>query len=86
MKVLSKYPNIKDMPAVIDQKDVSQYALFEKRAIIAQCASEIATHTNGVLSMEKYLIGIIEVVPFDILSEGIRKELVDMVSKKLEKS
>jgi galactose-1-phosphate uridylyltransferase len=34
--------------------------------------------------MEKYLIGIIEVVPFAILNEGLRKELVEMISNKLE--
>jgi len=36
--------------------------------------------------MEKYLIGVIEVNPKEILDEGIRKELIKLICKVLNKN
>jgi WASH complex subunit strumpellin len=77
-------PKIKAMPGVIEQTELRDFALFDKRAIIAKCASEIAVYVDGVLNMSKYMIGIIVVVPTDILEDGLRKELLEMITGKLE--
>lgn len=39
----------------------------------------ISLFTESILSMETYLIGVIEVNPKDILDEGIRKELIKLI-------
>lgn len=49
-------PKIKNMPGEIDQEDLRDYALFEKRAKIASCIGEIAVYMNGVMNMDKYMI------------------------------
>lgn len=49
-------PKIKNMPGEIDQEDLRDYALFDKRAKIASCIGEIAVYMNGVMNMDKYMI------------------------------
>lgn len=44
----------------------------------------ISLLTESILSMEKYLIGVIEVNPKEILDEGIRKELIKLICKMLD--
>ncbi len=40
---------------------------------------QVSVFTEGVLAMEKTLMGIIEVDPKKLLQDGIRKELVRQV-------
>lgn len=46
----------------------------------------ISLLTESILSMETYLIGVIEVNPKEILDEGIRKELIKLICKILNKN
>ena len=80
-KVLT--PNIKNMPGEIEQKDLREYALFENRLQIAKYCKEIAVYTDGIMSMDRYIIGTINVIPMKILEEGLRKELLVMLGGKL---
>lgn len=77
---------IKSMPGEIDQEDLRDYALFEKRAKIATCIGEIAVYMNGVMNMDKYMIGNFQVVPMAILEEGFRYELLETISSQLDKN
>lgn len=77
---------IKSMPGEIDQEDLRDYALFEKRAKIASCIGEIAVYMNGVMNMDKYMIGNFQVVPMRILEEGLKFELLITISDQLDKS
>lgn len=79
-------PKIKSMPGEIDQEDLRDYALFEKRAKIAGCIGEIAVYMNGVMNMDKYMIGNFQVVPMKILEEGLRCELLSNISSELDRS
>ncbi|EGR32385.1 hypothetical protein IMG5_084740, partial [Ichthyophthirius multifiliis] len=45
---------------------------------------QIILFTESILSMEKYLIGVIEVNPKQILDDGIRKELLKLIAKQLD--
>lgn len=80
-KVLT--PNIKNMPGEIEQKDLREFALFENRLQIAKYCKEIAVYTDGIMSMDRYIIGMIEVIPMKILEQGLRKELLVMLGGKL---
>jgi len=51
--------------------------------MIAKFSKEIAVYTDGIMSMDKYIIGMIEVIPMKILEEGLRKELLVMLGGKL---
>lgn len=51
--------------------------------MIAKYSKEIAVYTDGIMSMDKYIIGMIEVIPMKILEEGLRKELLVMLGGKL---
>lgn len=51
--------------------------------MIAKFCKEIAVYTDGIMSMDKYIIGMIEVIPMKILEEGLRKELLVMLGEKL---
>lgn len=46
---------------------------------------KISVLTNSILAMEKYLIGVVEVNPKEILDEGIRKELIKLICKLLDR-
>jgi WASH complex subunit strumpellin len=78
-------PKIKNMPGEIEQKELREYALFENRLMIAKCCKEIAVYTDGIMSMDKYIIGMIAVIPMKILEEGLRRELLVMLGDNLNK-
>jgi len=46
----------------------------------------ISLFTESILSMEKYLIGVIEVNPKEILDDGIRKELIKLICNTLDET
>lgn len=44
----------------------------------------ISLFTESILTMETYLVGVIEVNPKEILDEGIRKELIKLIFNVLD--
>lgn len=53
-------------------KDV---ACFEDRFVLAKRTHEVSMLTEGMLVLDKTLMGVIEIDPKEILVDGIRKEL-----------
>ena len=55
--------------------------LRKVRFDLAKLTHEISRFTEGILEMEKTLLGVIRVDPRQILEEGLRRELVRQVAK-----
>lgn len=53
---------------------------------MANHTHRISLLTESILSMETYLIGVIEVNPKEILDEGIRKELIKLICRILDRN
>jgi len=53
---------------------------------MANNTHRISLLTESILSMETYLIGVIEVNPKEILDEGIRKELIKLICRILDRN
>ena len=71
------------MPAVpvkLEATMVKDYACADLRQTLAKKTHEISIFTEGVLAMEATLLGVIQVDPRAILTDGIRKHLVESIS------
>ena len=52
-----------------------EFALYEERYQLAKRTHEISILTEGMLCLDKTMMGLIELDPKEILVDGIRKEL-----------
>lgn len=64
----------------IPKEKLESYSQFELRNQLACYTYKISQFTQGILLMEKTLMGVIEVDPKIILEEGIRKELLNKLA------
>ena len=71
------------MPARIESAELKDYAQMAERYRLARSTHRVSVFTEGVLAMEKTLVGVIEVDPKQLLQEGIRKELVRQITMAL---
>ena len=62
---------------------LKDYACPEERYQLAKRTHEITLLTEGMLVLDKTLMGIIEIDPKEILVDGIRKELGKTLAKML---
>jgi WASH complex subunit strumpellin len=53
---------------------------------MAKLYNSIAVFTESILSLESYLLGVIEVNPKELLDQGIRKELLVLIHRILDKA
>ena len=74
---------MKALPVKLEATMVRDYAQPEARALLAKKTHEISVFTEGVLAMDSTLLGVIKVDPRQILTDGIRKHLVDQISTTL---
>lgn len=75
----------KEPPVKFLKADIKDYAQLEERYVLASACQKISLFTKGILAMEKTFVGIIEVDPKEILEDGIRKELLNLLSVCLHK-
>eukprot|EP00343_Euplotes_focardii_P004904 CAMPEP_0205811394 /NCGR_PEP_ID=MMETSP0205-20121125/15575_1 /ASSEMBLY_ACC=CAM_ASM_000278 /TAXON_ID=36767 /ORGANISM="Euplotes focardii, Strain TN1" /LENGTH=255 /DNA_ID=CAMNT_0053090483 /DNA_START=1692 /DNA_END=2459 /DNA_ORIENTATION=- len=78
--LISKIP---DFPVKLSKEELKEYTAFENRYKLAKLTHKISVYTEGILFLDKALMGVIQVNPKDILVEGIRKELVKNVARTL---
>lgn len=74
---------IKEFPVKLSKEELKEYTEFENRYKLAKLTHKISVYTEGILCLDKALMGVIQVDPKEILVEGIRRELVKTVSKLL---
>lgn len=68
------------IPIRLEAKDLKDYAQLDARFELAKLTHEVSIFTEGILVMEKTLLGVIQVDPRQILEEGLRRELVRKLS------
>jgi WASH complex subunit strumpellin len=68
------------IPIRLEAKDLKDFAQLDLRCELAKLTHQVSIFTEGVLVMEKTLLGVIQVEPRQILEEGLRRELVRQVS------
>jgi WASH complex subunit strumpellin len=76
--------NLHMFPQKFDKAELSKYAQFEERMQMANLTYQISMFAEGVLTMESYLVGVVEVNPKEILEAGIKKELIVLIAKILD--
>lgn len=84
-KILSEIVHIQThkmnvIPIRLEGKDIKDYAQLDERYNLARLTHQVSIFTEGILVMEKTLLGVIQVDPRHILEEGLRRELVRQVS------
>ena len=67
--------NIKEMDSKMLKESLKDAACFEDRFILAKRTHEVSMLTEGMLVLDKTLMGVIEIDPKEILNDGIRYEL-----------
>lgn len=67
----------------IQRENLKHYANLKDRARLSDLTKMISVMTCGVLDMNATLMGVITVDPKQMLEEGIRKQLVNMIIKTL---
>lgn len=75
--------NVKEMETKMLKERLREFACFDERYILAKRTHEISMLTEGMLVLDKTLMGIIEIDPKEILVDGIRKELGRTLAKLL---
>ncbi|KAL9649133.1 hypothetical protein ABK040_004155 [Willaertia magna] len=71
---------IKELPSKLNRNDLKIYSQLDERYELARCTFEVSKYTEGILAMEKTLMGIVEIDPKQLLEDGIRKELVRKIT------
>lgn len=68
------------IPSRLEAKDLKDFSDLDQRFELSKLTHEVSVFTEGVLLMERTLLGVIQVEPRQILEEGLRRELVRQVS------
>ncbi|KAL0215921.1 hypothetical protein P9112_008105 [Eukaryota sp. TZLM1-RC] len=74
---------IVSLPGRIPRDDLPNYAQFDLRYQLSQKTHEISLLAEGILAMQKTLVGIIEIDPKLLLEDGVEAELVVKLSNLL---
>ena len=67
---------LQELPTKVEKEKIKDYAQLDHRFALAQATHGISIFTQGIMAMERTLLGVIEVNPRELLEEGIRKQLV----------
>jgi WASH complex subunit strumpellin len=59
----------------VSKEHLKEFAKFDERYMLAKLTHEISVCTEGMLVLDKVLMGVIEIEPKEILIDGLRKEL-----------
>jgi WASH complex subunit strumpellin len=65
------------LPLKIERSKIKEFSQLETRYKLAKLTYEVSKFTQGILAMEKTLMGVIEVDPKKLLEDGVRKVLVN---------
>ena len=74
------------IPLRLEAKDLKDYAQLDLRLELSKLTHQVSIFTEGILVMEKTLLGIIQVEPREILQEGLRRELVRQIAYAMDKN
>eukprot|EP01064_Diplonema_japonicum_P020497 TRINITY_DN2999_c3_g1_i1.p1 TRINITY_DN2999_c3_g1~~TRINITY_DN2999_c3_g1_i1.p1 ORF type:complete len:1160 (+),score=247.44 TRINITY_DN2999_c3_g1_i1:53-3532(+) len=77
---------LQECPTRLPRDKMKEFAQLDQRYDLAKTTYNISKFTEGILAMEKTLMGVIQIDPQKLLEEGVRKELVDRLSVTLHNS
>ena len=77
---------MRQLPVMLELEHISKYTQLQQRYVLAKSTHKISVFTEGVLAMEQTLLGVIEVDPRKVLSNGIRKELVQRIASRFHRA
>ncbi len=66
---------VRTMETKMLKETLKDFACFDERFVLAKRTHEVSLLTEGMLVLDKTLMGVIEIDPKEILVDGIRKEL-----------
>lgn len=72
------------IPIRFEAKDLKDFAQTDLRVELSKLTHQVSIFTEGILVMEKTLLGVIQVEPRSILEEGLRRELVRLVATAMD--
>jgi WASH complex subunit strumpellin len=72
---------LRELPTKLEKDRLKEFAQLQERYLLAHATHGIAIFTQGILAMERTLMGVIEIDPRQLLEEGIRKQLVLRISE-----
>jgi WASH complex subunit strumpellin len=67
--------SVKEFESKLSKEELKEFARYDERFLLAKITHEISLLTEGMLVLDKVLMGVIEIEPKEILVDGIRKEL-----------
>lgn len=66
---------VKEFEVKMNKDHLKDFAHFDERFNMAKLTHEVSVFTEGMLCLDKVLMGVIEIEPKEILIDGLRKEL-----------
>ncbi|GJQ68756.1 hypothetical protein Trydic_g17288 [Trypoxylus dichotomus] len=74
---------LKELPTKLDKDKLKEYAQLNERFEYAKLTHSISVFSMGMRMMKSTFVGVICLDPKDLLEDGIRKELVQHISRAL---
>mmetsp|Transcript_12766 Transcript_12766/g.36085 ORF Transcript_12766/g.36085 Transcript_12766/m.36085 type:complete len:1178 (-) Transcript_12766:150-3683(-) len=78
--------SFQELPTKVEKEKIRDYAQFDDRYMLSKITYAVSVFTEGMLAMESTLIGVVQVDPKQLLEDGIRKKLVEVLSKTMHES
>jgi WASH complex subunit strumpellin len=67
------------LPLKIERVRIKEFSQLDVRYKLSKYTFEVSKFTQGILAMERTLMGVIEVDPKKLLEDGVRKVLVQRI-------
>ncbi|XP_050504849.1 WASH complex subunit 5 isoform X1 [Diabrotica virgifera virgifera] len=74
---------LKELPTRVDKDKIKDYTQLDERFEFAELTNSISVFSQGMRMMKSTLVGVVRLDPKQLLEDGIRKELVQHISKAL---
>ncbi|KAG5475401.1 hypothetical protein LSCM1_03514 [Leishmania martiniquensis] len=74
---------LRECPSKLQRDEWKQWSQLETREQLCAYTADIARYAAGLLAMEETTVGIMHVNPHQLLEDGIRKELVEHITREL---
>lgn len=71
---------IAPVPTRLEAKDLKEFAQLDLRFELSKATHHVSIFTEGILVMERTLLGVIQIEPKSLLQEGLRRELVRLIA------
>ena len=75
---------LSELPVKVLRSELREWSQLEPRHRLARATHRVSVLTEGVLTMQTTLLGVVKVDPKELLEEGIRSELVKQLSIALQ--